>query len=272
MEKAQTVERALRILRCFSEEQPELTASEFVRHLALPRTIVVRLLGTLEAAGFLERNARDSRYRIGLAAFEIGSLYVAANPLLGFINRELARLAEETGYTAYFGVLEGAETIIIAHHEGRLPVRFIWSAGDRLPVTTTGLGKAMLAHLSPKRLDALLGESKLSGLTEHSLSNRRQLDAQLAEVRKRGYAVARDESSLGITAVGAAILDADAQPIGGISLSILDYPRDARRVERAGTIIRQAAATINGRAGVYESYAHRLSPAAPTTNLPARTT
>ena len=263
MERAQTVERALRLLTAFSEDEPEMTVAELTRRLSLSRTIVVRLLDTLAAAGFLERSARDGRYRIGLAAFKLGSLYAATNPLHTYVSNELARLASETGYTAYVGVLDQAEVVIISHHEGRLPVRFVWTAGDRLPAATTALGKAMLAHLETQQLDAIFGKDQIRGLTEHSLATRADLDRQLTEIRARGWAVAQDESAVGITAVGAAVLNGEGAPLCGLSLSFLDYPHDPARFEDLGSLVHQAAQRATERVTYYERYGHRAVTTSP---------
>ncbi|TAM85860.1 IclR family transcriptional regulator [bacterium] len=257
MERAQTVERAMRLLAAFNVDEPEMTVAEIARRLDLPRTIVVRLVDTLASTGYLERSARDGRYRIGLAAFKLGSLYAATNPLHAYISSELADLASETGYTAYFGVLDSAEVVIISHHEGRLPIRFVWTAGDRLPAATTALGKAMLSHLNAQQLDAAIGNDRIRGLTEHSLSTRAELDRQLSEIRERGWALARDESAIGITAVGSAVLNAHGAPLGGLSLSFLDYPHDAARLEDVGTIVHKASVRATERVAFYEHYGHR---------------
>jgi DNA-binding IclR family transcriptional regulator len=260
MEKAKTVERALRILCAFSRGERELNASELARHLDLSRTIVVRILSTLEAAGFVERKPGDPRYQIGLTAFRIGSLYLTANPLLGFATRCLDKLVNETGYTAYLGVIDAADAVIITHREGRRPVRFMWTAGDRLPITTTAYGKAMLALLPAAELDRVLGTEGLAVLTERSLRTRAALDAQLHGIRKRGWAAAKDEAALGVNAVGAAIVDAAGYPIAGIAISYVDYPPDPTLPKTLGPLVVEEARIISARAAEYEEHGHRLDP------------
>lgn len=258
MEKAKTVERALRILSAFSKAERELNASELARRLKLSRTIVVRILSTLEAAGFVERKPGDPRYQIGLTAFRIGSLYLTANPLLGFATSCLDKLVNETGCTAYLGVIDAGDAVIIAHREGRHPVRFMWTAGDRLPVTTTAYGKAMLGRLPAEELDRVLGRNGLPGLTERSLRMRAELDAQLHAVRKRGWAAAKDEAALGVNAVGAAIVDAAGYPIAGIAISYVDYPPDPTLPASLGLLVVEEARAISARAAEYGEHGHRL--------------
>jgi DNA-binding IclR family transcriptional regulator len=192
---------------------------------------VVRLLGTLERADFIERVPGSPRqFRIGLAACEVGALYFQGNPLLRGAEDVLQDLATRTGVTAYLGALYGNEVVILAVREGRLPVRFTWQAGERLPVATTALGKAMLMHMDASAIDRILGSGPLAGLTEGSIRTRTALNAQLAKYAAGGWVPAFQESFPGVYAVGAAILDPKRVPVAGLSLSFLGNTVDAARI------------------------------------------
>lgn len=256
-ETVQTVERALAVLGTFNRERAELRPSELAHLLGLPRTIVIRILNTLERARFVERVPGDSRYRIGVGAFEVGALYLATNPLIAVAEEALDDLAAETDHTIYLGALRGGETILLAVREGRRPVRFLWSVGDRLPVATTALGKAMLMHTAPEQRDEILGRGSLSGLTDRSLKTRAELDAQLDQARQRGWTVAQDESYPGVSAVGAAILDAQGAPLAGLSLSFLNYPPDPDIYEQLGRVVCAAAQGVTRRVATYSMYGQR---------------
>lgn len=254
---SQTVERALRLLQTFSRDCPAIAPSDLSRSLDLPRTIVLRILNTLEQAGFVERLPGDSRYRLGVAAFEVGARYAAANPILAVADEELARLVDRTGYTAYLGVLDHHDAVIVSRHEGHHPVRFIWSVGDRLPATTTALAKAILVHMDASELDHILGAGPLSGLTDRSIVMRSDLDRDLQEARERGWTRTEEESFPGVSALGAAIFDASSRPIAGISISFLNYPEDAGRVEHLGRAVCEAAGIITTRVAGHSLYGQR---------------
>lgn len=70
---AQAVQRALDVLHCFHDNGPDLSASELARRLELPVSTAHRLARTLLGAGFLEQDARTSRYRLGPAVTELVS-------------------------------------------------------------------------------------------------------------------------------------------------------------------------------------------------------
>jgi DNA-binding IclR family transcriptional regulator len=253
-ETLKTVERTLALLRAFDRTSPEMTVAELVRRLELPRTVVTRILATLEEEKFLERVPGTLKYRAGIAACELGALYLVGNPLVQSSHEVLRILSEATGFPVYLGTRYGAEIFILALHEGRMPVRFVWSAGDRLPIATTALGKAMLARMSPEELDALLGTGPLPGLTEGSLRTRADLDRQLAAYADKGWVPASEESFPGVYAVGTAIVAPDGAAVAGISISFIRNDGEPGQIEAMGRLATDAALAIGRNLLTYQAY------------------
>lgn len=258
-ETSKTVTNALSVLSCFSRSEPMLTASELTRRLKLTRTSVIRLLATLERFGYIEKCPQAVGYRIGLRAFEVGTLFLAANPLSSVLARALDELVEKTQCTAYLAVLDKDDVIMLNCREGTLPIRFVWQVGDRLPLHTTAMGKAMLACMSSGEIDHHLGRRKtLRGLTDKSIRTRSQLDADIAKTRERGWGLAREESHPGLTAVGSAILDRANHPIAAISVSFLDYPPNPKRLDQLATVVMAVGEEVSNKIAVYGNYGASL--------------
>jgi IclR family transcriptional regulator, KDG regulon repressor len=259
-ETSKTVTNALSVLSCFSRSDPVLTASELTRRLKITRTSVIRLLATLERFGYVEKCPEAAGYRIGLRAFEVGTLFLAANPLSSVLARALDELVEKTHCTAYLAVLDKDDVVMLSCREGTLPIRFVWQAGDRLPLHTTAMGKAMLACMSSEEIDQQLGRAKtLRGLTDKSLRTRSQLDADIAKTRERGWGLAREESHAGLTAVGSAILDKARRPIAGISVSFFDYPPNPKRLNQLAAVVMAVAEGVSNKIAEYGSYGASLT-------------
>jgi DNA-binding IclR family transcriptional regulator len=258
-ETSKTVTNALKLLSCFSREQSVFTASELARRLRLPRTSVIRLLASLEAFRLVERDRNGAGFRIGIRAFEIGTLFLAANPLSSLLTDALDRLVALTQCTAYLAVLDRDDVVILTYREGTLPIRFIWQVGDRLPCTTTALGKAILMHMSEAEIDRHVGTGKLRGLTAKSLRAREELDRDLALARKRGWGLAREESHAGLTAVGSAILSEVNYPIAAISISCLDYPPNPKRLAGFAAVVQQVANEVSEKIREYGGYGSSIS-------------
>ncbi len=260
-ETLKTLDKALLVLRAFDRASPELSVAELARRLSVSRTALTRILLTLEQAGFLERNA-GGLYRIGLAACEVGALYLVDNPLTKLADEALSSLARATGCTAYLGGLYGADIVILGVREGSRPVRFLWSAGDRLPVATTAVGKAMLMQLSRAELDDIVGTAQLTGLTSGSLRSRADLDRQIARYRTKGWIPMREESYPGICAVGAPILDTSGKPLAGISLSFIGTTGKSDQFEDFGRLVVEAARSVSRQLAAQAGYGLPRRPAA----------
>jgi IclR family transcriptional regulator, KDG regulon repressor len=259
-ETSKTVTNALRALSCFSRLAPVLTASEIARQLKLPRTNVIRLMATLESLGFVARRPDGGGFQIGLRAFEIGTLFLAANPVSSLMMKALDELVERTQCTAYLAILDRDDIVMLTYREGTLPIRFVWQVGDRLPCHTTAMGKAILTYLSVEEIDARLGKGKkLRALTKNSIRTREKLDRELEGARKRGWALAREESHAGLTAVGSAVINGHGYPIAAVSISYLDYPPDPKRMESLASIVRSVARGVSDRIAEYGSYGASIS-------------
>lgn len=183
---------------------------------------------------------------------------MASNPVANLLAKALDTLVETTRCTAYLGTVEDDDAIILMCREGSLPVRFLWQAGSRLPATTTALGKAILMHWPAAELGSLFANRPLRPLTPNSLSRYEELLRDLAIAKERGWALVREESHVGLTAVGAAILDASSRPIAGVSLSWLDQPPDSARLERLASLVCRSAAKLSADLTLYRDYGVRI--------------
>ena len=86
-ETLRTVTRTLDLLRAFGCGAPVLTIADLVERLAMPRTVVTRMLATLEKAGFVERVPSNRRlFRIGPAAGQVGALYRPEVEVNGYVT------------------------------------------------------------------------------------------------------------------------------------------------------------------------------------------
>jgi DNA-binding transcriptional ArsR family regulator len=75
-ETLRTVARTLELLQTFGRGQTALSIADLVERLGMPRTVVTRMLATLEKARFVERVPTNRRlFRIGPAAWQVGMLY-----------------------------------------------------------------------------------------------------------------------------------------------------------------------------------------------------
>lgn len=213
------LERALDLLDAFSILEPELSFSDLAARVNLPKSTVVRLLSILEERGYVERSAETDRYRIGIRAFEIGSIYIQSTRLEAEAQPFLKELAQECNQTANLAVLDQGEIVHITVVAPSRPIRFYATIGQRDAAHCTGLGKALLAGLSDEELEAVIARRGLTQRTDRTVSTMSELSAQLAEIRERGYAIDDEESVPGLTCIAAPIRDDKDRVVASVSVS-----------------------------------------------------
>ena len=199
------LDRTLAVLGSFSEDEPELTAAELAASTGLPSSTLHRLLGTLIGHGLMVR-VPGHRYAVGSRLWELGELSPLAVRLRERAIPHLMRLYEATGENIHLGVLEGepedATVLVVGRVTGRRSIPTLSRAGGRSPLHVTGIGRALLAGCDE---DWLLRYFRVprERETTKSLTGEAELRTEIARTRGRGYAVTREEMSLGNISVAA---------------------------------------------------------------------
>lgn len=239
------LDRALRLLCCFSEDEPELTAAELSVRTGIASSTLHRLVGTLLGHGILVR-VPEHRYAIGSSLWELGELSPLSLQLREHALPHLVRLYEATGENVHLAVLDGAEpeqatALFVGRVTGRQSIPTISRAGGRGPLHTTGVGRALLAGRDEgwlKRYFATPRERE----TLHSVVDEDELRAELEHTRARGYAVTREEMTLGNISVAAALPQVQGLPPIAVGLVVHLDRADERRL---GALVVQSAREIH---------------------------
>ncbi|SFN91821.1 transcriptional regulator, IclR family [Geodermatophilus obscurus] len=177
---------------------------EISEALQVPKSSLYALLRTLGKQGWVRTDASGTLYGIGIRALLAGTSYLDTDPYVRLAQQHLDTLRATVEETVHFGRLEGASIVYLATKESGHAHRPYSRVGRQLPAYSTALGKALLAERGADELPRHLPPD-LRPLTEHTLTSRELLLADLAEVRERGYAVDRQENTPGVRCFGFAL-------------------------------------------------------------------
>ena len=147
---ALAVQRALALLRLFTQSRPEIGLSEAARLTGESKATVYRLFGTLCESGLVEQVEGTKTYRLGPAVLDLARVREATVPLLSVVQPVLDDLLELTGETCHFTQFNGQAMAVVATAESRKVHRITMQGITSLPLDTTAAGVAFLA-LVPKR-------------------------------------------------------------------------------------------------------------------------
>lgn len=138
------VDRALAILKAFEPGQGSLPLAEIARRTGLYKSTILRLMSSLERAGFIRRLA-DGQYTIGHEPLRLAQVYQASFRLRDAIHPMLEALTEESGETSSFYVIENDSRVVLFRVEPKRAVRFSIHEGDRFPLHAGASGKILRA-------------------------------------------------------------------------------------------------------------------------------
>ena len=214
----QTVINALRLLEEF-RDAGEVGVTALSRRLDLHKNNVFRLLATLEERGYVEQSAETERYKLGVRALELGRAFSQGRSLLKQSRPILEALARAVGETAHLGVLRDFEVV---HLDGEASDRLVLTmprVGSRLPVHCTALGKAMLSQWDGPMRRTVYRLRGLPRQTPRTITDIDTLEAQLAQIRARGYAIDVEENEVGVNGIARWIFNGLGEVGAAISVS-----------------------------------------------------
>jgi DNA-binding IclR family transcriptional regulator len=216
--KTKSVEKAIKILEAFSEDNFEMSLPEISKKVNLPKATAYRIIGTLKDNGLINQRVDNGKYRPGLKLFELGSLVFKKLKLREVALPYMEKLSRECGETVHLGILQGDEVISIESCESSFGLRSNVYVGKRASLYCTSVGKALLAFLPSEEMSRIL-KHKRKKYTENTVIEREKLEEELRKVREKGFAVDNMEHEEGIRCVAAPIRNHENKVIASLSIS-----------------------------------------------------
>lgn len=241
----QPVLKALQVLDYVVRQGRDVTLTETVRELGLPKTTVFRYLQTLSACEMLEYDLSRDRYRSGPRFRDLAEVDEERHALKTLAHPEMSHLVAQFNETINLAVLADHDVVYLDLAEpSSRQVRTQAKIGQRHPVHSTSLGKAIVAFLPETEAEPILARA-LAPLTLKTLTDARSLRRQIEDVRRQGFAVENGENEDGFMCIGVPIFGRAGSPVAAMSLTA---PQSRMRPEissRAVEQLRGAASRIS---------------------------
>lgn len=203
--RAPAVSRAFRLLETVASARGPVTLSELARRLGYSKGTLHGLIRALLDCEALCESPRGRGYAIGPAVVE-----------LAFRSRNFFRIGEQAqpvldalrdriGETVCLGVLSRSRGLIVATAEAGKPFKISAPPGTSIPIFAGAVGKVFLAGLPRPRAEALIRQQGLPAYTPRTITDRRRYLEELETVRRRGFALDREEYLPGVAAVAVSL-------------------------------------------------------------------
>ena len=242
----QSVDRALTILELLARGG-EAGVTEIAADLGVHKSTAFRLLATLEAHRMVEQINDRGQYRLGVGNLRLAGATTARLDVVTEARAVCRQLAAETRETVNITVRSDTSALYLDQVAGSSALQSHNWVGQRIPLHATSNGKVLLSELSEAEFKAAVPE--LPRLTEQTITKRKALWGELADVRRLGYALAVDELEEGLTAAAAPIRNAHGDIIASMSISGPSFRLTAERLEVVVPKLVAAATEVSHRLG-----------------------
>lgn len=200
------VDRALVVLATLAQQGRPMTAVELLGRTGLSQSTLYRQLNSLKRWGFVLET--DGRYAPGPLSLQLALGYDMASHLAQQARQEMLMLAQQSQESVGLVVAVNGQAVCIDMVESRQALRCSFEKGRSVPLEKGASAKCLMAHMPAAALSAALGPDRQSP----------ELLAELAEIRKAGFAVSDSEVDAGVWGVSAPLFAMGQQAVGALTL------------------------------------------------------
>jgi IclR family acetate operon transcriptional repressor len=240
----------IRISRLLCESPKPLGLAELCQASGLSKHMVYRCLQTLLSEGVIIETGEGPKYEPSLLSFHYNSMPVARMSVTRAAEGPLHELWKEFNECVYLGVLHDDRILYLIHHEGGREIRSGGGRmGGRYDLHADGAGKVLAAYADDALRERLLHEG-LERLTSHTHADRKRFLAEMAKVRKQGFAVDDEEYIKGVTCFAAPVFNYAGEVAGAICCSVLTIHYTLKELEeKIGPRVLETAKRISATMG-----------------------
>lgn len=241
------VDRAMRVMEALAE-RPRQGVTDLAERLGMTKSLVFRILHTLEARGYVAKDPRDTAYTLGFRMAVLGERAERQEGLLLAASDEMDTLSESTSENVNLVVREDDRALVAAVREGRFSMRLFAEVGRYGPLHAGGGSMVLLAFAPDAVRERVLG-GQLAAYTSRTVTDAGELATRLDAIRAQGWHVAQDDLDEGAFSVAAPIHGASDEVVAAISVAGALARFDEARRARHLAAVRAAAARISQRLG-----------------------
>ncbi len=246
--KLKSLAKALRVLSCFSTQQPVLGVTELAAQIGVTKSNIHNIVATFTDLGYLRR-LPDGRYTLGMKILEYAFII---NQNLGYpsaVYDILVDVASQLGEIVYFGLPYGTNVLYlyVVHPPDRmkiLPYRDM--LGETSPLYCTGIGKAMLAHMPEEEWISHIPEHRIQ-YQPNTITDLEAIIDELRCTRQRGYSIDNSERDPNVRCVGVPVYNAAGEMVAGVSASGPAVTMTDEKIQNCAGVLQTAALKMRSR-------------------------
>ncbi len=211
--------RTFAILDFVARAPAAVEVSSVIEILALPKATAYRLVDGLVSSGYLSREPVRKRLTVGSRLTAIAFATLRASMRNSSRHALLRRLAHQVNETCNIGVVLNGEIVYLDRVEAEhWPLRLHFTAGSRVPLHCSAIGKLHLALLPARQRQRLLQSLDLRRFTNSTITERPRLEAELRQIRNERVSFDREEYLAGVVCVAAPVIGRSGEMLAAIAI------------------------------------------------------
>ncbi|WP_109299852.1 IclR family transcriptional regulator [Aquimarina sp. AU474] len=213
-----SVEKAFKILDCFSIDKMELGVTEIAKQMGTNKSAVYRMLATMEALNVIQQNPENGKYRLGLKLFELSQKVSIHKNFISKARPFMEELVKRAGETAHLAIYKNQKVYFLDKVVGRHDLQINSQIGTEKPLHCTGLGKIMLAF-AEHNYNNIVEHINLETITKNTIINKKKLLLEVEKIKNQGFALDMEENEIGLVCVAVPVFSTNGKFIAAISTS-----------------------------------------------------
>ena len=234
--------RTFAILDLVANSQTAVEVSSVIETLALPKATAYRLVDSLVSSGYLAREPLRKRLTVGSRLTDLAFGAMRASMRDSSRHALLRRLVHQVNETCNIGVMLHGEVVYLDRVEAEhWPLRLQFSAGSRVPLHCSAIGKLFLALMPATRRRRLLQSLELRRFTDTTITERPRLEAELKQIRKEQVSFDREEYLVGVVCMAVPVIGRNGETLAAIAVQAPEARMSVHGVRDHLTALRRAA-------------------------------
>jgi IclR family transcriptional regulator, pca regulon regulatory protein len=213
--------RGLALLDCFIDQPGPHSLIELSRRVGLGMPTSLRLIRTLEEAGYVRQEPRTKRYRLSWKMLQLHEVTTSILDYADVARPYLEDLASTLGESTGMAVLDDTDVRYAIRVSSTRIVAANIPPGSLFPPHATAMGKVLLAALEPSVVCALALQRPFERFTPTTVTVIDELLEHLRDVAERGYAVSNEEWEPGLRSLAAPVRMRDGRVVAAVCVTVV---------------------------------------------------
>ena len=228
------VDRAGRILECFSRGEPALGLPQISARLGLPKPTVFRILGSLARHGLVDYDRATNLYRLGFAPLRLADALLHSHPIRAKARPVMLMIRDALNETVILSLREGDHRINLDSADSRQAIAQLLQLGVRIPLYAGAASQVLLAGLADSEIAAYLARTALVPFGAATLTTPDAIRKRVAKIRAEGWALSTGEftQSSAAAAIAVPVTTPQAATVAALHVSVPKARLDAALQKR----------------------------------------